>query len=81
MIDIGPLEELRTPCLQDTEEHSLEDCRDVALSHAWGNPDETTWGSMMTTVETLAARKEAIDISALPKTFRDTMIACRHLGV
>lgn len=67
VISIGPLDELRTPYLVDTEEDCIEDCRYVALSHAWGTPDEATRGAMTIAVATLAGRKQGISMSTLPK--------------
>jgi Heterokaryon incompatibility protein (HET) len=81
LIDIGPVAELRTPCLRDTEKDNIEDCRHVALSHVWGSPDEATWLTMTTTTSTLASRMKGICISTLPKVLRDALIVCHHLKV
>ena len=48
----------------------------IALSHCWGkNP------IVRTTTSTLAQRKQGIEISLLPPTFRDAIIIARRLDV
>ncbi len=48
----------------------------ISLSHCWGSTETLT-----TTQESYEARTKGIPLSHLPKTFFDTIIIARHLGI
>jgi hypothetical protein len=50
--------------------------RYATLSHCWGAST-----SAMTTSKTLREHQNAIPLDGLPKTFRDAVVICRHLGI
>lgn len=52
--------------------------RYIALSHCWGPPERHP---LMTTHATLKDHEAGIELASLPRSFRDAITVCRHLGV
>ncbi|EPE36489.1 hypothetical protein GLAREA_08652 [Glarea lozoyensis ATCC 20868] len=76
VIDVGgDLNSVRLYCSTYNEEESY-----VALSHYWGSFTGDQRISFCTFTRNLADRAERIDMSTLPKTFRDAIRVTRELG-
>lgn len=74
LIKVGDTEQAARVVLTEQEKPTS---RYVALSHCWGpNPS-----FFMLRSDNIALLQKGIPEADLPKSFRDTMVTCRHMGV
>lgn len=68
LIDLGPLDQFHRPRLAFTRNMvNPQEVRYIALSHAWGYPDESSWQAMTTTTSSLPFRLEGGPAEDLPR--------------
>jgi hypothetical protein len=75
VVDVGPPDGLQKPQLLESRGLSGQY---FALSHCWGPPENHP---LMTTKSNLSAHISGISLEALPKVYRDAIVATRKQGV
>lgn len=80
--DLGPWETLDVRLVETSSIAQTfdDDVRYVALSHCWGSPDVAA-RVLQTTTETIGGFSRSIPWGSLTKTFQDTMLVTKHLGI
>jgi hypothetical protein len=78
LLDVGPAD---TDTLRLCCSNKNKTLKYVALSHCWGVLTEAEKRQVCTTDENIKARQNGIDVSELPKTFRDAVRVTQNLGI
>jgi hypothetical protein len=82
LIDVGTAEEPHVRIIIPLEDFTFRSSEPAyaTLSHCWGDASNSRHVSITTTTN-LVSRKRNIDISGLPKTFRDAIQITREIGL
>ncbi|PQE05903.1 heterokaryon incompatibility protein [Rutstroemia sp. NJR-2017a BVV2] len=80
VLDLGNTANSEKICLSVGEKGKERFGSYVALSYCWGT-GTTKAPLYCTTAENIESFKSGVDIHTLPKTFIDSILLCRHLGI